>query len=215
MVALLAAFAYWTLDPAKLRELAAPYLDRPVHEVSTAPPAPAQPTAPTAPPTPASPGPGPDGTAAPTAAPPSPAATAEAPAAEEPPSPALPVPPAAPAAPSVTQALEPTPAPAPAPALPAATPAATPVHVSIRYRKAADGAEAQATRIAAQLRAADMKADLRPVATSQRTPTILFFRPEDQGAANALWASLAGEAGWTVRAGSGRQPPGTLEVWLP
>ena len=114
------------------------------------------------------------------------------------------------------------PPPAPLPAPPSPTPAdsapATPTfgHVSIRYRRGHSGAEAEANRLASQVQGLAERTEVRTATAGYRTPTILFFRPEDHDEAVSLGQVITAPGGaWTIRQGQRRQKPGTLEVWLP
>lgn len=141
---------------------------------------------------------------------------ATVPAASEPPPTAQPA--EAPAPAPAAADTQPAPPRTPEPAASALAPAApTFGPVAIRYRKSQPGSDADAARLASQLQPLAERVELRATTGGgYRTPTILFFRPEDRAAAISL-AQVVTPAGgpWTIRQGQTRQKPGTLEVWLP
>ena len=94
--------------------------------------------------------------------------------------------------------------------------AAAPVHVIIQYRRNVPGAEGEARRLATLLQGVGGSIELRPNATTVRSPTINYYNSADKDSASALALILAHEAtSWTVRPGTGKNPLGTLDVWLP
>lgn len=219
-------------DPAELRRWfhehvwAPPPVPEP-HLLATAPPGTGSDSPQTRPSPPPAAGPVPENSEAPVPAAPSPSAeetqTPAPPALEPQAAPAEPV--VAPVAPPPPPAVEAPPAPAPEPVAPAASapappPAvpATPIFgpVAIRYRKGQSGADAEAARLLAQVQPLAAQADLRSTTTGYRTPTILFFRPEDRDDAESLSQVITAPGGpWTIRQGQGRRKAGALEVWIP
>ena len=106
----------------------------------------------------------------------------------------------------------------PPPADPADAPAArpTPIHITIQYRRNIPGSEGEARRVAALLQSYGGSIELHPNVTTVRVPTINYYNPADKAAATALGTALANEAAnWSIRAGTAKTPPGTLEIWLP
>lgn len=100
------------------------------------------------------------------------------------------------------------------PADPAA--AATPIHVNIQFRRNIPGADGEARRIAALLQSYGGSIELHPNATTARVATINYYNAADKDAAAALATALSNEAAsWIVRLGTTKNPPGTLDVWLP
>ena len=167
----------------------------------------------------------PDPPAAPAAAPapsssrsPSPAATTPttAPAPPTPPPEAPILYPAIPTSPvPVPPGVDVSPPPVdPADAAPAARP--TPIHITIQYRRNIPGSEGEARRVAALLQSYGGSIELHPNVTTVRVPTINYYNPADKAAATALGTALANEAAnWSIRAGTAKTPPGTLDIWLP
>lgn len=139
-------------------------------------------------------------------------ATADAPAtaAAQPPTPYPPLPTSPVPAPPGTEVSPPPPDPAAAPVAP------TPIHVTIQYHRTAPGAEGEARRIAALLQNYGGSIELHPNASTVRSPTINYYYPADKSAATALANLLANEAAaWVIRPGTAKNPPGTLDVWMP
>ncbi len=101
------------------------------------------------------------------------------------------------------------------PAVAAAAPA-VPVRITIQYRRNIPGSDGEARRIAALLQSSGGSIELHPNATTVRVPTITYYNPTDKAAATDLATALANEAiSWTVHAGMAKNPPGSLDVWLP
>ncbi len=98
----------------------------------------------------------------------------------------------------------------------AAANAAIPIHITIQYRRNIPGSDGEARRIAALLQSYGGSIELHPNVATVRVPTINYYNPSDKAAAAALATALSNEAAnWTVRAGTGKNPPGTLDIWLP
>lgn len=137
------------------------------------------------------------------------------PPAEEPiPYPALPTSPVPNSQPAVPPGADASP-PAPDPAETAAA-AATPIRVTIQFRRNIPGADGEARRIAALLQSYGGSIELHPNATTVRVATINYYNAADKDAAAALASLLANEASsWLVRLSPTKNPPGTLDVWLP
>ncbi len=94
--------------------------------------------------------------------------------------------------------------------------AAPAIHVGIQYRRTAPGAEGEARRMAALLQNTGGSVELRPTTTTVRAPTITYYNADDQPAAAALAKVLANEASsWTIRLGTGKFPPGSLDIAMP
>lgn len=97
-----------------------------------------------------------------------------------------------------------------------ATTAAAPIRVTIQYRRNIPGADGEARRLAALLQSYGGSVELHPTATTVRAATINYYNPGDKDAAAALASVLANEAPtWIVRLGTIKNPPGTLDIWLP
>lgn len=147
-------------------------------------------------------------TNAPSTSTPSAATTASKPAEADIPYPAIPTSPL-----PVPPGTEVSPPP-PEPADPAAV--AVPTHVNIQFRRNIPGADGEARRIAALLQSYGGSVELHPNATTARVATINYYNAADKDAAAALATSLSNEAAsWIVRLGTAKNPPGTLDVWLP
>ena len=98
----------------------------------------------------------------------------------------------------------------------AAAAAATPIHVTIQFRRNVPGADGEARRLAALLQSYGGSIELHPNATTARVATINYYNAADKDAAAALATALSNEAAsWIVRLGTTKNPPGTLDVWLP
>lgn len=94
--------------------------------------------------------------------------------------------------------------------------AAVPVHVNIQFRRNIPGADGEARRIAALLQSYGGSIELHPNVTTARAATINYYSAADKDAASALATTLSNEAAsWIVRLGTAKNPPGTLDVWLP
>lgn len=94
--------------------------------------------------------------------------------------------------------------------------AATPVHVNIQFRRNIPGADGEARRIAALLQSYGGSIELHPNTATARVATINYYNAADKDAAAALATTLSNEAAsWIVRLGTAKNPPGTLDVWLP
>ena len=101
-------------------------------------------------------------------------------------------------------------------AAPPTTAAAGPIHVGIQFRRNIPGAEGEARRIAALLQNSGASIELRPNVATARAATINYYNAADKDAASALATTLANEApSWLVRLGTAKNPPGTIDVWLP
>lgn len=112
---------------------------------------------------------------------------------------------------------------APAAAFPPQDPAgstpATRPRVVLYYRSGADQGAELARQVAQRLLFSDFAyADTKPATDGPALPTVRYFRPEDNAAANRLAAMLAGSGRFfQVQDFSDhpdRAPPGTLDVWL-
>lgn len=98
----------------------------------------------------------------------------------------------------------------------AAAAAAPPIHVTIQYRRNIPGADGEARRIAALLQSTGGSVELRPGAASVRVPTITYYNAADKSSASALALVLANEAAsWTLQLGTAKNPPGSLDIWMP
>ncbi len=96
------------------------------------------------------------------------------------------------------------------------TGAAAPIRVTIQYRRNIPGADGEARRLAALLQSYGGSVELHPNATTVPAATINYYNAADRDAATALASVLASEASaWLVRLGTTKNPPGTLDVWLP
>ena len=158
----------------------------------------------------------PDPPAAPTAAPaPTPTTPTTAPAPPTPPPEAPILYPAIPTSPvPVPPGVEVSPPPVDPADAAAARP--TPIHITIQYRRNIPGSEGEARRVAALLQSYGGSIELHPNVTTVRVPTINYYNPADKAAATALGTALANEAAnWSIRAGTAKTPPGTLDIWLP
>ncbi len=99
---------------------------------------------------------------------------------------------------------------------PTAAAAATPIHIGIQFRRNIPGADGEARRIAALLQSSGGSIELHPNVATVRAATINYYNPADKDAASALATVLANEApSWLVRLGTTKNPPGTIDVWLP
>ena len=98
----------------------------------------------------------------------------------------------------------------------AAAAAAVPIRITIQYRRNIPGSDGEARRIAALLQNYGGSIELHPNATTVRVPTIAYYNTADKTAATNLATALVNEAiSWTVQAGTAKNPPGSLDVWLP
>ena len=94
--------------------------------------------------------------------------------------------------------------------------AAVPIHVNIQFRRNIPGADGEARRIAALLQSYGGSIELHPNTATARVATINYYNAADKDAAAALATTLSNEAAsWIVRLGTTKNPPGTLDVWLP
>ena len=98
----------------------------------------------------------------------------------------------------------------------AAAAAAVPLRSTLQFRRNIPGSAGEARRIAALLQSYGGSIELHPNATTARVPTISYYNTADKTAATDLAVALANEAiSWTVHAGTAKNPPGSLDVWLP
>ena len=94
--------------------------------------------------------------------------------------------------------------------------AAPPIHVTIQYRRGIPGADGEARRLAALLQNTGGSVELHANAATVRAPMIMFYNAVDKHSAASLATVLANEvASWTVRQGTGKFPPGSIDIWMP